>query len=98
MRLYTILKRPIVTEKTANMQIGKPRYAFEVATDATKIDVKMAVKELYGVEVEQVNMLYTREKFKFGKNRGMQTRRREVKKAYITLKNASDVLDFTLVK
>lgn len=47
MRLYKILQKPIVTEKTANMQVTKPRYGFIVSPDATKIDVKMAIKELY---------------------------------------------------
>ena len=98
MRLYKILQKPIVTEKTANMQLGKPRYAFIVAPKATKVDIKMAVKELYGVEVADVNVLNTREKFKYGKKRGMQLRKREMKKAYVTLKNASDVIDVTLVK
>ena len=98
MRLYTILQKPVVTEKTANMQIGGARYAFEVSPSATKIDVKMAIKQIYGVEVANVNMLHTRAKFKFGKKKNLQTRRSSVKKAYITLKNASDVLDVTLVK
>ena len=98
MRLYKILKKPLVTEKTANMQLGKPRYAFEVAPDATKIDIKVAIKELYGVEVAQVNVLHTREKFKYGKKRGMQVRKRCTKKAYVTLKNTADVIDVTLTK
>ncbi len=98
MRLYKILLKPLVTEKTANMQLGKPRYAFVVAPFATKIDIKMAVKELYGVEVADVNILNTRAKFKYGKKRGMQIRKRESKKAYVTLKNANDVLDVTLTK
>jgi len=98
MRLYKILQKPIVTEKTANMQLSKPRYAFQVAPDATKIDVKVAIRELYGVEVSDVNILNTREKFKYGKKKGMQIRKRTSKKAYVTLKNASDTLDVTLVK
>lgn len=98
MRIYRILQKPIVTEKTANMGVGKARYAFEVAPDATKIDVKMAVKELYGVDVASVNMINTREKFKYGRKRWMQVKRRENKKAYVTLKNASDVIDVTLLK
>lgn len=65
MRLYKILVKPIVTEKTANMQLGKPRFAFEVSDDATKIDIKKAVKEIYGVDVADVNILNTREKFKY---------------------------------
>lgn len=98
MRIYKILKKPLVTEKTANMQMNKPRYAFEVAPSATKIDIKMAIKELYGVEVATVNVMNTRAKFKYGKKRGMQIRKRESKKAYITLKNSNEVLDVTLTK
>ncbi|MDA9129187.1 50S ribosomal protein L23 [Candidatus Gracilibacteria bacterium] len=98
MRLYTILQKPLVTEKTANMQMGKSSYAFQVAPSATKIDVKMAIKELYGVEVQSVNIINTRAKFKYGKKRGLQPRRRESKKAYITLKNSNEVLDVTLTK
>jgi len=98
MRLYKILVKPIVTEKTATIGMGKPKYGFEVAPDATKIDVKKAIKELYGMEVADVNILNTREKFKYGRKRGMQVKRRSTKKAYVTLKNAKDVLDVTMVK
>lgn len=98
MRLYKILKKPIVTEKTANMWLSRPRYAFVVSPSATKIDVKMAIKELYGVEVADVNILNTREKFKYGKKRGMQVRKRVMKKAYVTLKDVKSSIDVTIVK
>lgn len=98
MRLFKVIQKPIITEKTSTMNGKTARYAFEVTPDATKIDVKMAIKTLYGVEVADVNILNTREKFKYGKKRGMQVKRRETKKAYITLKNAGDVIDVTLVK
>ncbi|NDK09195.1 50S ribosomal protein L23 [Candidatus Gracilibacteria bacterium] len=99
MRLYTILQKPIVTEKTSNQNLGgQSRYAFEIAPSATKIDVKKAIKELYGVDVASVNILNTREKFKFGKKRTMQLRKRSAKKAYVTLKNAKDVIDVTILK
>ncbi len=98
MRLYRILLKPIITEKTSNMQLHKNAYGFEVAPDATKIDVKKAILELYGVEVADVNILNTREKFKYGKKKGMQLRKRTTKKAYITLKNKKDSIDFTLTK
>lgn len=98
MRLYKILQKPIVTEKTANMQATKPRYGFIVSPDATKIDVKMAIKELYGVEVAQVNILNAREKFKNGRKVKKQLKRRNQRKAYVTLKNKDDTIDVTLVK
>lgn len=98
MRLYKILQKPIVTEKTATMQVSAPRYGFIVSPDATKIDVKMAIKELYGVEVAKVNILNAREKFKNGRKVKKQLKRRNQRKAYVTLKNTSDTIDVTLVK
>ena len=67
MRLFRILKKPVVTEKTSNLEMTQNTYVFIVASDATKIDVKKAVLELYWVEVGSVNILNTREKFKFWK-------------------------------
>lgn len=98
MRLYRILQRPVITEKTSNMQMQSNSYAFEVAPDATKIDVKKAILDLYGVEVADVRILNTREKFKYGRKRGMQLRKRTTRKAYVTLKNKKDVIDFTITK
>lgn len=97
MRLYNILLKPIVTEKTANMSVKKSCYAFEVDDSATKIDIKKAVKQIYNVDVESVNIVNTREKFKYRKKRGMQLRKRETKKAYLTLKNTTDTIDASIV-
>jgi len=44
-------------------------YVFEVDSSATKIDIKKSIIELYKVEVASVNVLHTREKFKYGKKR-----------------------------
>jgi len=65
MRLYRILKKPITTEKTSKLELAQNTYVFEVSSDATKIDVKKAALDIYGVEVASVNMLNTREKFKY---------------------------------
>jgi len=98
MRLYRIIRKPIVTEKTSNWEINNNRYTFVVSGDATKIDVKKAILELYWVEVSSVNIVNSREKFKYGKKRGMQLRRRSFKKAYVTLKNKEDKIDFSVLK
>ena len=98
MRLYKIIKKPITTEKTSTLEIDNACYTMEVSSDATKIDIKKAIKELYGIDVATVRVLTTRAKFKYGKKRGMQYRKRETKKAYVTLKNKKDKLDFSIVK
>ncbi len=97
MRLYRILKKPIVTEKTSNLELTNNTYVFEVSKDATKIDIKKSILELYGIEVASVNILNTRAKFKFGK-KWTQVRKRESKKAYVTLKDTKAKIDFSVVK
>lgn len=98
MRLFKILKKPLTTEKTANLEVVNNTYVFEVDAAATKIDIKKATSELYWVEVASVNIVNTREKFKRGRKGGMQIRKRCSKKAYITLKNSADKIDFSIVK
>ena len=98
MRLFKILKKPLTTEKTANLEVVNNTYVFEVSSDATKTDIKKATSEIYGVEVASVNIVNTREKFRRGRKGGMQIRKRPSKKAYITLKNSADKIDFSIVK
>ena len=98
MRLYRLLKKPIVTEKTSNMSLIKNVYVFEVSLDATKIDIKKAIKELYWVEVSNVNIVHPRETVRFGRKGGIQLRKRASKKAYVSLKNPQDKIDYTIVK
>ncbi len=51
-----IIIKPIMTEKTyADVATGK--YTFEVAKDATKVDIKNAVESLFSVKVLKVNTL-----------------------------------------
>lgn len=98
MRLYRLIKRPIVTEKTSNMSLEKNTYVFEVAPEATKVDIKNAILSLYGEKVDRVNIINTREKFKFGRKWGMTYRQRSFKKAYVTLKDPNAKIDYTIVK
>ena len=97
MRLFRILKKPITTEKTSKLELANNTYVFEVSRDATKIDVKKAILELYGVSVSSVNIVNTRMKFKQGK-KGPQIRKRSTKKAYVTLMDAKASIDATIVK
>lgn len=97
MRLYRILKKPVVTTKTSNLELVNNTYVFEVSRDATKIDIKKAVLDLYGVNVSSVNILNTREKFKYWK-KGIQIRKRTTKKAYVTLKDTDAKIDFSVIK
>lgn len=98
MRIFRILKKPITTEKTSILEMANNTYVFEVDSSATKIDIKKSIMELYKVEVASVNVLHTREKFKYGKKRWMQLRKRSTKKAYVTLKDTKAKIDFSVIK
>jgi large subunit ribosomal protein L23 len=54
--VHEVLRRPLVTEKNTVLQsMGK--YAFEVAPQATKHQVKKAVETVFSVGVTAVNMI-----------------------------------------
>ncbi len=78
-----ILIRPIVSEKTTHQEAHK-KYSFFVTKDATKVDVKRAVKEVYGVLPMKVNMVVGEGKVKRS-GRGGEGRRNHYKKAIVTV-------------
>ena len=53
---YDVIVKPIITEQSMEAADDK-RYVFQVAIDATKIDIKRAVEEIFGVKVEKVNTI-----------------------------------------
>lgn len=53
---YEVIVKPIITEQSMEATEDK-KYVFEVAIDATKIDIKRAVEEIFGVKVEKVNTI-----------------------------------------
>jgi ribosomal protein L23 len=49
------------------------------------------------LEVAEVNVINTREKFKYGRKRWIILRKRASKKAYVTLKDSKAKIDFTII-
>ncbi|MCB9716837.1 MAG: 50S ribosomal protein L23 [Myxococcales bacterium] len=49
-----IILRPIVTEKSTDLQADNNQYAFEVAKQANKIEIRKAVEMVFGVRVTGV--------------------------------------------
>ena len=56
MHLYEIVKRPLITEKATLMK-EQNRYAFEVAREANKRQIKDAVEAAFKVNVVKVNVM-----------------------------------------
>lgn len=87
-RAYSVLVKPMVTEKSANLN-SVNQYVFMVANDTNKISVSKAISEVYGVSPISVNII----KMKGKKiNRGRITgRRKDFKKAIVTLKKGESI-------
>ncbi len=87
---YDVIRKPVITEK-ATMASENNGVVFEVAIDANKPQIKEAVEAIFGVKVKAVNTTITKGKTK--RFRGVPGRRKDVKKAYVTLEegNAIDV-------
>ena len=56
-KLYNVIRAPRVSEKTARLQEVSNQYVFEVATTATKADIKAAVEKVFDVKVTSVNTI-----------------------------------------
>jgi len=87
--VFDVIRAPRVSEKTARLQEVSNQYVFEVATTATKADVKAAVEELFDVRVEAVNVVNVKGKNKSFKSR--QGRRGNWRKAYVTLAEGQSI-------
>jgi large subunit ribosomal protein L23 len=96
MNLYSIIKNPVVSEKSQTLELSGV-YTVIVDDNATKIDVRTAFERLYGVEVAAVNIIKVREKFKSGK-RGSQVKRHEQKKALVRLAPGSKIADLQKIR
>lgn len=88
-RMYEVLRRPHVSEKTALLQADSNQYVFEVRADADKSDVKRAVEGLFEVDVEQVRVLNVKGKQK--SFRLVPGRQKGWKKAYVRIKSGQTI-------
>ena len=58
--VYDVIIRPIVSERTMAGSAQR-KYTFEVAKDATKIDICRAAEEIFGIKVLSVNTMRSEE-------------------------------------
>ena len=85
---YDVIRKPISTEKTT-MASENGAVVFEVAIDSNKPTIKEAVESLFDVKVKAVNTTITKGKAK--RFRGMLGKRKDVKKAYVTLEEGNTI-------
>lgn len=81
MEAHSVVKYPMMTERSVNMIENENKLVFIVDRRATKHDIANAIKVLYEVEAETINTLITR---------------KGEKKAFIKLKDGYDASDVAI--
>ncbi len=85
---HRILIKPLVSEK-ATMANALNKYVFVVSRSANKVEIKKAVKEIYGVMPQAVNIINKMGKYTF--LRGRLGKTKDFKKAIVTLKKGDSI-------
>jgi large subunit ribosomal protein L23 len=92
MKLTDVIRRPLITEKTTIQREDGRTIVFQVATDATKVEVKQAIEKLLGSKVESVRTTLVHGKVK--RQGRFSGRRSDWKKAYVRLRQGQKIPEF----
>ena len=89
---YSIILRPVITEKSTWLKDVNRDICFEVAPHANKIEIKEAIEELFKVKVENVRIVKKKGKRRrVGRNEG---KTKDWKKAYVKLKEGEKMIEY----
>lgn len=89
MNAHTIIKSPVITEKSTDLSEKYNKYSFAVDGRANKIETKRAIEEVFKVKVIKVNTVKMR-----GKQRRVRFRQGKTpdwKKAIVTLRKEDKI-------
>lgn len=94
--LDRVLIRPLIlTEKGNRLREDQSKYLFEVAAEATKVEIRQAVEKLFEVKVRAVHTMIVRGKpARLGRH---HVNRPSWKKAIVTLAEGSKIEYFETV-
>ena len=79
-----VIYRPCVSEKGTRLASSHNQYLFEVAPDATKLEIRQAISSLFGKKVLRVNTFRRSGKTRRSR-RGEPGRKNHTKRAIVTL-------------
>ncbi|MFV0478879.1 MAG: 50S ribosomal protein L23 [Parahaliea sp.] len=88
-RIFQVLTGPHVSEKAAVVAEINNQYVFKVAVNATKLEVKKSVEQLFKVKVDSVQTLKVKGKVK--RNRYGYSAKPTWKKAYVRLAQGQEI-------
>lgn len=93
MDLSRVIIGPVVTEKSERLKATDRTYTLQVAPNATKIEVRQALKTFYDVDATSIRVLRTRPKVRLvGRGTAME-KRHAMKKMLVKLSKDSKTLD-----
>ena len=93
MKLYEVIKRPLITEKGTTKKETERTLCFEVASEANKVEIRAAVEKLFSVKVDEVRTSNFEGKLRRrGRYAGYRS---DWKKAYVKVKPGEKVPEFT---
>ena len=87
-RAFSIIKKPITTEKSTNLQQFN-QYSFVVSKDCNSYEIKNAIEKIFKVKVTKVNTAIIRGKLKSFK--GSIGYKKDIKKAIVTLAEGNTI-------
>jgi large subunit ribosomal protein L23 len=88
-KLYTLIKTPLVTEKTSRLGESLKQIVFKVDISANKREIRKAVEMMFKVEVIKVTTSIVKGKTK--RNRFGIYKRSNYKKAFVSISENSDI-------
>ena len=92
MKLTSVIRRPLVTEKTTILREDGRTLVLQVAADANKVQIRHAVEQLFGSKVAAVRTTSVRGKVK--RQGRFAGRRPDWKKAYVRLREGEKLPEF----
>jgi large subunit ribosomal protein L23 len=92
MKLTEVIRRPLITEKTNILREDGRTLVFQVAVEATKIEIKNAVEKLFETKVATVRTLIVHGKTK--RQGRFAGQRPDWKKAYVRLREGTKMPEF----
>jgi large subunit ribosomal protein L23 len=92
MKVTSVIRRPVITEKSAVARETSQTVVFDVAPRATKVDVRRAVEQLFGTKVAEVRTSIVHGKMK--RQGRFVGQRSDWKKAWIRLREGEKVPEF----
>jgi large subunit ribosomal protein L23 len=88
-KLLDVIQQPHISEKSTRVNEKHKQYVFKISPWATKSNVSMAIKKIFGAETSSVQIVNIKGKQK--KRGNIIGRRKSTKKAYVTLSSETEL-------